>query len=73
MDLPHKDITQAGELVRVTGIGIGRPVRFIEYVENIEHPDRSYVTIRDTVTKGATGGTHSVRAHQVTRIRGQRT
>jgi hypothetical protein len=72
MDVPGKHITTAGELVRVTGIGIGEPVRFVEYVENLNDPARSYVTVRDTYRKNRSHATFAVRAEQVSRVKGQR-
>jgi hypothetical protein len=71
MDVPGKHLTTAGELVRVTGIGIGGPVRFVEYVENVNDPARSYVTVRDTYRDANTGQTYAVRASQVSRVKGQ--
>lgn len=69
LDRQHATPIRRNELVRLRGVGIGRIVRFHEYVTV---PDgRDYVTVRDTYDRKATGGFISVRPNQVSRVRNQ--
>ena len=65
---------QRGELVRLKGYGTGdRRMRFVEFVERTDDPDRSYVTVLDTVRteRARTGTWISVRPDQIVRVRRQ--
>jgi len=71
LDRPHHTPVQRGELVRLKGYGTRRRMRFLEYVERPDAPDRSYVTVLDTVERGGSGAYISVRPDQVSRVRNQ--
>lgn len=69
LDRPRLPIRR-GELVRVRGIGIGRKLRFRDFV--FREDGRSYVTVVDSAERRGTGGFYAVRPDQVSRVRRQR-
>lgn len=66
---PGTQDIRKGDLVKVSGIGVGEPMRFVDHV-TLED-GRQYVTVMDSVRKTRTMAFKAVRPEQVSRVRDQ--